>query len=126
MSEQLQNPEEHLTEKQKYYKEVGKRLLQARRQTGLNQAQMAKQMGMGRSAYGQAENGRRTLSMVNIVKFMEVLERHNVYISFAGLFGVPESSESANRRLLEKDMEILKLKNEFLEYRLECLNTEAE
>lgn len=56
------------------YKEVGKRILEARKRRGMSQERLATESGIDRSHMGYIEQGRRKPTLSTITKIANVLD----------------------------------------------------
>lgn len=79
---------------------VGRRLVEARRASGLSQADVAERLAVGRVAYGDMERGRSLIGLDHLLVVCQVLGRpvsFFVGVSEEGLAGLDEVS----REILE-------------------------
>ena len=63
-----------LTREEKIQKEFGARLRKLRQEKGISQETLAFDAGMDRTYVNSVENGKRNISLVNIVKLAKALE----------------------------------------------------
>lgn len=77
--------------------DIGKRLQEVRKRRGLNQQQLAKELGIGVSTLRLYENGERTAPIPVLVKICQHFE-----ISADWLLGLPEQSDTEASKVIDE------------------------
>jgi transcriptional regulator with XRE-family HTH domain len=107
---------------QKEKEAIASRLVLARKQAGLSQAQVAKLLKLHRPSITEAEAGRRNVSATELAKLAEIYG-----VSLNWLVSTnPDCADGSNDRIQLAARELAKLKNNDLERVLELLQALKE
>jgi len=88
------------------FKEIGKKIQQAREEKGLSQEQLARMIGCSQSALSNYEKGKRRLYLSHLEKLAEALEKPIEYF-------MESKTEDQSENIFGHDSELVRLINEF-------------